>query len=380
MFLFELSSSASTTENYISRTMTEQAPDDIFALYSQFDLDESTYRVFPQPKPTVAKPRAATLVMAEHPVEQAAAEGPCLKSSALLPAIPSNAPPFISVSRTERIPPKALETDGSRAALHNLWLHVKPKHEDDRNATASSLATASISVYGAAGGVGTTTVAAVLTRLLAKSGRRCAIFDQTGDSTLPIFFGAQKIAEDHRRFSGLHALFEPRIRILSRDMFEPIKAAQADGMSFIERNFSDVAGEIDHLIFDHPARCADNVGAGLKLCVAIPDLSSLAGTRKLVQRLESANSPVRSVCILNRFESKSALHQEVLGWYHESFHDVVTIRDSHLLPEALAEGTTVMDWSPDAPISTDFFNLFAVINGLLASASEGSLYGSERPQ
>jgi cellulose biosynthesis protein BcsQ len=359
--------------------MTEQTPDDIFALYSQFNLDESTYRVFSQPEPTTGKSRAATLVLPEHLVEEAAAEGPHLKSSALLPTIPSGAPPSVSMSRAERIAPKSPASDGSRAALHNLWLHVKPKHEDDRNATPSSLASASISVYGAAGGVGTTTVAAALTRLLAKSGRRCAIFDQTGDSTLPIFFGAQKIAEDHRRFSGLHALFEPRIRILNREMFEPVKGAKADGASFIERNFSEVAGEIDHLIFDHPARCADNVGAGLKLCVAIPDLSSLAGTRKLLQRLESANSPARSVCILNRFESKSALHQEVLGWYRESFSDVVTIRDSHLLPEALAEGTTVMDWSPDAPVSTDFFNLFAVINGLLASASEGFLYASERP-
>jgi cellulose biosynthesis protein BcsQ len=359
--------------------MTEQAPDDIFALYSQFDLDESTYRVFPPPRQTTGNSQAAALVGPEHLVEEVATEGPHLKSSALLPAIPSNDPPSIGMSRAEHIPPNALESNASRAALHNLWLHVKPKHEDDRNATASSLALASISVYGAAGGVGTTTVAAALTRLLAKSGRRCAIFDQTGDSTLPIFFGAQKIAEDHRRFSGLHALFEPRIRILSREMFDPVKGATPDGVSFIERNFSEVAGEIDHLIFDHPARCADNVGAGLKLCVAIPDLSSLAGTRKLVQRLESANSPVRSVCILNRFESKSALHQEVLGWYTESFREVVTIRDSHLLPEALAEGTTVMDWSPDAPISTDFFNLFAVINGLLASASEGFLYASERP-
>ena len=351
--------------------MTEQAPDDIFALYSQFDLDESTYRVFPQPEPATGKPPAATLVRPEHLVEEAAIEGPHLKSGALRPAIPSNAPPSIGMSRAEHMPAKALERDGSRAALHNLWLHVKPKPEDDRNATASSLASVSISVYGAAGGVGTTTVAATLTRLLAKSGRRCAIFDQTGDSTLPIFFGAQKIAEDHRRFSGLHALFERRIRILNREMFEPVKGAKADGMSFIERNFSEVAGDIDHLIFDHPARCTDNVGAGLKLYVAIPDLSSLAGTRKLVQPLENANSSVRAICILNRFESKSALHQEVLGWYRESFSDVITIRDSHLLPEALAEGTTVMDWSPDAPVSADFFNLFAVVNGLLASTSEG---------
>jgi cellulose biosynthesis protein BcsQ len=338
--------------------MTEQAPDDIFALYSRFDLDGDTYRVFPRPEPATGKSSAGTLTVPEYVVGDVAVEEPYLKAAA--------------------VPAKISESDGSRAALHNLWLHVKPRHESSQSTKASHLASASISVYGAAGGVGTTTVAAALTRLLAKSGRRCAIFDQTGDDTLPIFFGAQKIAEDHRRFSGLHALFEPRIQILNREMFEPVRGVPTDGLNFIERNFIDVRGDLDHLIFDHPARCADSVGAGLKLCVAIPDLSSLAGTRKLVQSLENENGPVRAICILNRFESTSALHQEVLGWYRESFSDVVTIRHSHLLPEALAEGTTVMDWAPDAPVAIDFLNLFAVVNRLLAALSEGVPYASER--
>ena len=366
-------------ENYpISRTMTEQAPDDIFALYSQFDLDENTYRVFPRSEPATGTSSAGTLAVPECVVRDVAGEDLHPKSATFLAALPANALQTSGMSHAEHVPAKILESDKSRAALHNLWLHVKPRHVSSQSITVSSLALASIGVYGAAGGVGTTTVAAVLTRLLSKSGRRCAIFDQTGDSTLPIFFGAQKIAEDHRRFSGLHALFEPRIRILNREMFEPVRGGPTDGLSFIERNFSEVAGDLDHLIFDHPARCTESVGTGLNLCVAIPDLSSLAGTRKLAQGFESGSASVRAICILNRFESTSALHQEVLGWYRESFSDVVTIRNSHLLPEALAEGTTVMDWVPDAPVTADFLNLFAVVNQLLASLSEGFRYVSER--
>jgi cellulose biosynthesis protein BcsQ len=348
--------------------MTEQAPDDIFALYSQFDLDGDTYRVFPRPEPTTVPGHVGRNVTVEDLAPQ---------SATLLAAPRLDPPQAIGLSHAEQIPARISEGDGSRAALHNLWLHVKPRHASCQSITTSCLASASISVYGAAGGVGTTTMAAALTRLLARSGRRCAIFDQTGDATLPIFFGAQKIAEDHRRFSGLHALFEPRIRILNREMFEPVSGVQT-GLSFIERNFGEVAEDLDHLIFDHPARCADSVGAGLKICVAIPDLSSLAGSRKLVQSLEGGSASIRAICILNRFESASALHQEVLGWYRESFSDVVTIRHSHLLPEALAEGTTVMDWAPDAPVSTDFVNLFAVVSRLLASPSEGFRYASER--
>jgi cellulose biosynthesis protein BcsQ len=358
--------------------MTEQAPDDIFALYSRFDLDGDTYRIFPRPEPTSGKPSAGALTVPEYVARDVVKEGLHLKPLPLLPALSRSAPDMISMPHAEQVPAKVAESDGSRAALHNLWLHLKPQRESCQNITASSLAWASISVYGAAGGVGSTTVAAALTRLLAKSGRRCAIFDQTGDSTLPIFFGAQKIAEDHRRFSGLRSLFEPRIRILNREMFETVKGMSTDGLSFIERNFSEETGDLDHLIFDHPARCTESVGAGLKVYVAIPDLSSLAGTRKLTQRLESGGASVRAICVLNRFEAASALHQEVLGWYRESFSEVVTIRHSQLLPEALAEGTTVMDWAPDAPVSIDFFNLFAAISRLLASESEGFQHASER--
>jgi cellulose biosynthesis protein BcsQ len=263
------------------------------------------------------------------------------------------------------------EGDSSRTALHNLWQHVRPQQEIRPVLTATSLAAASISVYGAAGGVGVTTISATLTRLLAKAGRRCAIFDQTGDSILPLFFGAQQGAPGQPRFAALHSLLQPRIRILSSELFEPIKAAPTGSPSFIERNFSGVAGELDHLIFDHTARCTDGVGAGLKICVAIPDLSSLTGAMKLMDHIEKEGGLVKSVCVLNRFNAASQFHQEVLSLYRQTFGDVVTIRDSQLLTEALAEGATIVDWAPDSAVSVDIVNLFAVVHQMLNSTVEG---------
>jgi cellulose biosynthesis protein BcsQ len=333
--------------------MTEQAPDDIFALYSRFDLDGENYRVFPRPEPA-AKSAIATIA-APDLSRPSSVEGETLQTL-----------------HPRHTLAKPAESDASRAALQSLWRSVKPVHDARLNASAAALAAASVSIHGAAGGVGSTTIAAALTRLLAKSGRRCAIFDEAGDSTLPIFFGAQRIAEEHRRFSGLRALFEPRIRILNFEMFETAKTVAPVGPSFIERNFAGIAADFDHLIFDRRPRCADSVGAGVKLFVSVPDLSSLAGMRKLIQISETALPTAKGICVLNRFDSTNALHQEVHGWYRENFREVVVIHHSPLIPEALAEGTTVMDWAPDAPVSTDFLNLFAIVSRVLACAAEGS--------
>src|SRR5450755_43294 len=356
--------------------MTEQAPDDIFALYSRYDLDGENYRVFPRleppAKPTVVKPEHIADVSVEKEWEPAlATAGPVqqvVPASVLKPS--SSEKKAAEILHAGPIPAKALESEGSRRELQNLSRHVTSAREAGPVMTAASLAAASIAIHGAAGGVGTTTIAAALTRLLAKSGRRCAIFNEADDSILPLFFGAQRISEDHRRFSGLHSLFVPRIRIFNREMFEPSKPSATDGSSFIERNFSDIAGEFDHVIFDHPARFAESMGAGLTIYVAIPDLSSLVGTRKLKRSLETAGVPAKAVCVLNRFDSASALHQEVLGWYLESFQDVVIIHNSPLVPEALAEGTTVMDWAPDANVSADFLKLFTTVAQLLSCESE----------
>ena len=231
------------------------------------------------------------------------------------------------------------EIDPGRTSLQGLWSHATHIRTSTIRSTPETLACDSISVTGVAGGVGTTTIVAVLTRLLAKTGRRCAIFDDTEDPTLPIFFGAQRVSDEHRRFAGLRSIFESRARILNRKMFEPMEASESSE-SFIERNFAAIAEDFDHLVFDRPARSYDSSGAGLRIHVAIPDLSSLARVQKLLRDLDVVKREGTSVCVLNRFDSSIPLHKELLGWYRENFRDLIVIRESSLVSEALAEATT----------------------------------------
>lgn len=376
------------------RTM-DKIPDDIFALYSYFDLDGENYRVFEKRNP---EPAESSSGAAEKGVAAPAApfsETPARASATL--QVEHRGPAALETvaaypAFTERQPVQtaypAVATSGiatsnaTRAALHNLWQHVLSSHSASQ-ADAGQLAAQSITIYGAAGGTGSTTVAAMLARCLAKVGRRCAIVEEGEDSILPVFFSSRRLSTDGRRFAGFYSLFQPTIRILNRGMFEQAHTEVPQGSNFIERNIVNFGGQFDHLIFDQPARSLDRPGAALAVYVAIPDLSSLVGARKLKQRLETSGDASKIVCALNRFDSASDLHAEVLSWYQQNFSRVVTIHNSPLVPEALAEGTTVIDWSPRSSVSSDFFNLYKEVSQLLSPMPEferfdSAVFGSER--
>lgn len=315
------------------RTM-DKIPDDIFALYSYFDLDGENYRVFER-KPVTAPstPQAeesvgasfdrASAAPANLPIEH---RGPAALEAVAAHPVFTERQPFQTASPGVATSGTAAG-NSTRAALHNLWQHVSSPSSASQ-ADAGQLAAQSITIYGAAGGTGSTTVAAMLARCLARVGRRCAIIEENDESILPVFFSSRRLSTDGRRFAGFYSLFQPAIRIVNRGMFEQGHTEAPQGSNFIERNVVNFGGQFDHLIFDQPARSLDRPGAALAVYVAIPDLSSLVGARKLKQRLESSGDTSKTVCVLNRFDSASDLHAEVLSWYQQNFSRVVTIHNS----------------------------------------------------
>ena len=326
--------------------MMDQSPDDIFALFSRFDLDAEHYRVFrkpdaaPEPPPVPAPPVTVTpatapLLTAEPNLEKRAAE---------------------TIDAPE-------QTSG--VALRNLLRKVSPVRTMPSPLNAAAFASACISVRGAAGGTGSTTVAATLARLLGKSRRRCAIFDGTQDLTLPIYFGHQRIGSDQLRFAGLQSLFQPSVRILGPEHLLEASQDETANEGLIESRLRHLAGEYDHLILDHPARFCEPTGAGVTILTAVPDVNSLAGASKLKDHFDTSGQAAETICVLNRFDHGMTLHREIFGWYKDHFEHVVTISPSHLVPEALAEGTTVIDWAPQTSVCNEFMHLFKVVTPLL---------------
>ena len=71
------------------------------------------------------------------------------------------------------------------------------------------------------------------------------------------------------------------------------------------------------------------------------------------------------ICLLNKFDSSQALHNEIHGWFQENFAQVLTIGRSDLLNEALAEGLTVVDWMPQSAVAADFTRLLTAIQATM---------------
>jgi hypothetical protein len=358
--------------------LTDQTPDDIFALFSRFELDGDHYRVFHRETPSTSAasallPTTGAQATANHPATLAMEE---LAATPEPPLTRRQAPlsePSSSILRPGR-PPSAPsmslpELDETTSSLQSLWRHVSSYGSVSGHATADALAADSISVTGFAGGVGATTISATLARMLAKSGRRCGLFDDTDDPSLPIFFGTLSPAEEQHRFVGLRSIVQMRARIVRREMFEAEEFASAP-INFITRNWVTLSQEFDNLVFDRPTRSVDCSGAGIKIVVAVPDLSSLARAQKAQHNVESRSAASSTVCVLNRFNSCIPLHAEILGWYRDNFPNLIVVRESALVAEALAEGSTVVDWMPDAPIADDFRELFATVRQSLSARSE----------
>jgi cellulose biosynthesis protein BcsQ len=349
--------------SYRMSTMKDQTPDDVFALYSHYDLDAENYRVFIKPKLAETQSEACSILDSDAPQQD---DEPVRE-----PSRPRRVPS--PESRVTQAEPEAFPavpiTHGNhrRPALQSLWCQPEPKTASGAVASYEQLASCSVSIHGLAGGVGVTTIAAVLARLLARAGRHCAVFTESALSILPIFFGGTRALADHRRFSGLRSVFQPSVNVVSREMFEPAGIAQTSDKTFIERNVPALSERFDHLIFDQPPGQVDSCGAASRIFVGAPDVNSVVGLKMISPHFKCTDTTRNAICVLNRFDPSQTLHRELLAWYKENFAEVLTISNSPLVPEALAEGLTVIDWAPRSSASRDLLRLYSSVSERLRS-------------
>jgi cellulose biosynthesis protein BcsQ len=340
--------------------MSNPIPDDVFALYSRFGLDEQEYRTFaplqgPMPE---AKLEAPDIQAGEASGESTQKNLISERTESASGEISTPQCPAPIASRQPTTTSEELP-DIDLSSLHNLrrYLALSTKVQKIKHEPATLSA---IKIYGAAGGVGATTLAAVLAKLIAKANQRCAIVESADYSSLSVFFGSQRL-DEQKRFFGVQSLFEPRIPILNTR--NPNNVCKP-GANLIDWIAAEAGGDLHHIILDRPADSYENFGSALNVCVAIPDVSSLIGARNLTTNFETIDD-TRTLCVLNRFDAGNSLHQEIRAWYQQKFSEVVTVSESPLVSEALAEGATVIDWAPDAAVSADFVAAFNAVRLLL---------------
>jgi len=107
----------------------------------------------------------------------------------------------------------------------------------------------------------------------------------------------------------------------------------------------------------------------------VPDLKCALAVSRIEDALLENSSSANSVYyIFNKFDSSLSLHRDMRAYLQERLGERLltsTIRRSDAIPEALAEGLTVIDYSPEAGVAEDFVKLAVWLRGLTSTTQAG---------
>jgi cellulose synthase operon protein YhjQ len=240
-----------------------------------------------------------------------------------------------------------------------------------------------LAVFSLAGGVGKTSLVATLGRALASQDEKVALTDTTAHGLLPIYFGSHAVA------SGVMHTFPPRPDSSGTHISMMIYDLGAEGPD--DRRRQMLAEDIlrggegnDRLLLDVSSSTGWVIQrlANLHPIVLVPmapDMNSVISLQA-VERLFRATvdrdgRPILPFYVLNQFDASLALHIDVREVLRRQIGDRLlrfAIRRSPAVSEALAEGMTVLDYAPDAPVSQDYRDIAIWLRSVAPAAREGA--------
>ena len=392
--------------------MADPLPDDVAALCNHAGFDTSLYRDFTAqrraPAATVSSSTAAD--SANDPVapsagaerERAAVEDEVAREPSRPPAAPpasqrglqhavapeeryehAGAPasansnlvelplPSHRGSTTTHSPPAVADTT---RVLRDRWSAIQDVFAADAssnsNAVAHTLPPGSISLFAVGGGVGKTTIAATLARVLTGMGESVLLAGLTPDSILPLYFGARSVSGGRlRSFLMPREQARGSLHLYLDSLPASTPRSDDDGQQLLDRlcwQVELVRDDVDRAIVVFPAGGPAPLmpilqKTSLHLVIVVPDLPSAIGVGKLMRFFKDHHElPDSPYFLINKFDSARALHQEMRTRLHEQLGPrllPLVIRRSDEIQDALAAGMTVMEYAPGTCVAQDFEHL-----------------------
>jgi cellulose synthase operon protein YhjQ len=247
-------------------------------------------------------------------------------------------------------------------------------------------------VFSLAGGVGKTSLVATLGRALSSHGEKVLLTDTTSHGLLPFYFGAHELGPGTvRTFSAPPGSNDAPIVLVSYDATTHLPrngvvahqqetAHHQDGlMDEILRN----AQESNRVVLDLSAGAGWLIRriASLQPTVLVPvapdmnSVISLQAVERFFQGITDADGrPLLPFYLLSQFDWTLPLHLDVREVLRRQLGDRLlsfVIRRSPAVSEALAEGMTVVDYAPEAPVSKDYFEVARWLRSISPAAMEG---------
>jgi cellulose synthase operon protein YhjQ len=239
-----------------------------------------------------------------------------------------------------------------------------------------------LAVFSLAGGVGKTSLVATLGRALSSLGEKVLLADTTTHGLLPYYFGASELRPGVvRTFSPPSGSTDAPIHLVSYDAEQGLNdpgrqdalvGQMAQGASGAHRVLLDLSVGSGWVI-----RRLAAMNPTILVPVA-PDMNSIISLQTVERHFEGLTDQegraILPYYVLNQFDAALPLHLDVREVLRGRLGDrllPIVIRRAPSVSEALAEGMTVVDYAPAAPIAEDFLSIAGWLRNLSPPATQG---------
>jgi cellulose synthase operon protein YhjQ len=239
-----------------------------------------------------------------------------------------------------------------------------------------------LAVFSLAGGVGKTSLVATVGRALSSMGEKVLLTDTTSHGLLPFYFGASELRQGTvRTFSPPSGSTDAPIYLVSYEVDQ--KAADDDAQELLAEEIINNGRGAHRILLDLTVgsswivRRMSRMNPTILVPVA-PDMNSVISLQTVEKFFSGVNDgdgrPLQPFYVLNQFDTSLPLHLDVREVMRRQLGDRLlpfVIRRAPAVSEALAEGMTVVDYAPDAPVAEDYLNLATWLRTVAAPATAG---------
>jgi cellulose synthase operon protein YhjQ len=239
-----------------------------------------------------------------------------------------------------------------------------------------------LAVFSLAGGVGKTCLVATLGRALSAMGEKVLLTDTTSHGLLPFYFGASELRQGVvRTFSPPSGSTDAPIYLVSHDV-DLQQNDEETQEQLVEEILENGKGTHRVLLDLTPgtgwvARRMARLSPTIVVPLA-PDMNSVISLQSVEKFFQGATDadgkPVQPFYLLNQFDVSLPLHLDVREVLRRQLGDRLlpfVIRRAPAVSEALAEGMTVVDYAPDAPVTEDYVHVATWLRNIAAPATAG---------
>src|SRR5580704_1975111 len=351
---------------------------------AQDDFDYQQSQGFPERRTAAEDP---STLSSQRPVYQAEPSGPAwlyappsAPQAQQKPVAPPPSPVQSSVADT---------LQHSRERVAARWFALKgvfeqPGQDQSESAPVRQKETRTpvLAVFSLAGGVGKTSLVATIGRSLSSMGEKVLLTDTTSHGLLPFYFGASELRQGTvRTFSPPSGSTDAPIYLVSYDV-DQTGGDQTAQDQLAEEIINNSRGTHRILLDLTPGsswivRRMFRLNPTILVPVA-PDMNSVISLQTVEKFFHGINDgdgrPLQPFYVLNQFDTSLPLHLDVREVLRRQLGERLlpfVIRRAPSVSEALAEGMTVVDYAPDAPVAEDYVNLATWLRTVAAPATAG---------